>query len=229
MSEPPAAPIGDSFGVKFLYGATRWTSAIGLTLGFSMRVEGRHNVPLDGPLLAIANHQSFLDPPGIGGASPRRLVYLARKTLFKNRFFAGLIRGLNAVPIDQDGIGKEGLKAILGQLELGKAVLVFPEGSRCPDGKIDDLRPGIHLLIKRTKAPILPIGLAGFYDAWPIWRKYPIPSPLFLPPTARTVAISFGKPLDPAPFAAMPRDAAMAALKQELIALHARAERLRRK
>lgn len=228
---PPATFDGleDTFKAACIQVTTRVVSATFFSLGFSFRYEGSKNVPRSGPVLAVANHQSFLDPPAIGLAFERRLIYLARKTLFKNRFFAGLIRGLNAVPIDQDGIGKEGLQTILGQLKLGKAVLVFPEGSRTRDGKMDVLRPGVHLLIKRTSAPIVPVGIAGAYDAWPTWRKYPLPSPLFLPPTPRTIAVSIGKPLDPRSFAQLPRDQAMRALAEEITKVQVRAERLRRK
>src|SRR3954447_16839713 len=185
MTAPPTdapAAIEDRW---LFYETTRAVTATILSLGFSLRYHRCKNTPKTGPLLIIANHQSFLDPPIVAQAFKRQLIYLARKTLFKNPFFRAIIRGLNAVPIDQDGIGKEGLKAILEQLALGKPVLVFPEGTRTPNGKIHDLRPGIHLLIKRTSAPIVPVGLAGAYDAWPSWRTYPIPSPLFLPSSPR--------------------------------------------
>jgi len=228
MSVPAVDGVPSTWGTKLLYAGTRVVSAPLLTLGFSLRTQpAKTRIPA-GPLLIIANHQSFLDPPLVGLAFERPLVYLARKTLFENPFFGGLIRGLNAVPIDQDGIGKDGLRAILEQLSLGKAVLVFPEGTRTPDGRVQPLRPGIHLLIKRTTAPIVPVGIAGAYDAWPSWRKYPIPSPLFLPPTPRTIGVAVGAPLDPRTFAAMPRDDAMTALGGELDRMRGVADRFRR-
>ena len=218
-----------SLGSWLFYETTRAITFPLLTLGFSLRYRQNKNVPKTGPLLLIANHQSFLDPPIVAQAFERQLVYLARSTLFRNPFFRVLIKGLNAVPIDQDGIGKDGLKLILAQLEMGSAVLVFPEGTRTPDGKMHPLRPGIHLLIKRTRALIVPVGLAGVYDAWPSWRKYPLPAPLFLPPTSSTLGLAVGDPLDPRRFADMPRDAAMAALGEEIAKVQVQAEALRRK
>jgi 1-acyl-sn-glycerol-3-phosphate acyltransferase len=218
-----------TLGSWLLYETTRVVTFPLLTLGFSLRYRRNPRLPKTGPLLLIANHQSFLDPPIVAQAFQRHLVYLARSTLFRNPYFGALIRGLNAVPIDQDGIGKDGLKRIGHQLDLGKAVLVFPEGTRTPDGNMYPLRPGIHLLIKRTTAPIVPVGLAGAYDAWPSWRKYPIPSPLFLPPTPRTIGLAVGDPLDPKTFAAMPRDVAMDALGAEIAKVQKQAEALRRK
>jgi 1-acyl-sn-glycerol-3-phosphate acyltransferase len=221
--------LGNGWGHLALDMATRITTNFGFGLGFSYRSEGMAHVPKQGPVLVIANHQSFLDPPAIGLAFDRRLVYLARKTLFKNPIFATLIRGLGAVPIDQDGVGKEGLKAVVEQLRLGKVVLVFPEGSRTPDGELHELRPGIQMIIKRTSASILPVGIAGSYHAWPCWRKYPIPSPLFMPPTERTIAVSIGHPIEASRFATMERDEATRELGALLAEAHARAERLRRK
>ncbi|MBI3407868.1 MAG: 1-acyl-sn-glycerol-3-phosphate acyltransferase [Planctomycetes bacterium] len=214
---------------RLWYDAVHTVAMAVFTLGFSYRYEGKRLVPKTGPALFVANHQSFVDPLVVGMATSRHLVYLARKTLFRQSVFAAAIRSLNAVPIDQEGVGKEGIRAILNELKKGNAVLVFPEGSRTPDGNLHELRPGIHLLIKRTEAPIVPVGIAGAYDAYPIWRNYPIPAPLFLPATERTIAVSIGQPLEARRFAELPRDQAMAELYNELQKAHVRAEKLRRK
>jgi 1-acyl-sn-glycerol-3-phosphate acyltransferase len=230
MTAPPLhATRFDAVCSRIVYDTSYLTAAAGFTLGWSLRTEGRHNIPASGPALLVANHQSFIDPILIGLATRRHLCYLARKTLFKNRAFAWLIRMLNAVPIDQEGVGKEGIKAILEQLQLGQAVVVFPEGTRTEDGVMHPLKPGIHLLIKRTKAPIIPIGLAGAYDAWPTWRPYPIPAPLFLPGCRGYIGVSVGKPLEARRFAELPREQSLTDLHGEIEKMWHLAERLRRK
>lgn len=199
----------------------------GLFALYRLRVEGRRHVPRTGPLLIICNHQSFLDPLAVGvSLLPRHISYLARKTLFKHPWFGRLLTSYRCVPIDQEGIGKEGLKTILEQLRQGHAVLVFPEGERCPDGRMHPFKPGISLLVKRVQAPILPVGVAGAYDAWPRWRKLPhvAPWPLMNLPG---IAVSIGRPLGPAPYAAMERDALLAALFDQVKAQADRAEQLR--
>ena len=211
------------------YELAYWLTLAGFLLGFSLRVRGRRNFPRTGPVLVIANHQSYLDPPLIGVASPRHLCYLARKTLFPHRGLGALIRSLNAVPIDQEGIAKEGLKTIIRELQAGKAVVVFPEGERSADGRLHELRPGIHLVIKRVKAPIIVVGLAGVHAAWGRSRPLPIPSPLFMPATERTLAVSVGRPLDGARFAKLPREQVLAELFLELQREQENAEKLRRK
>jgi 1-acyl-sn-glycerol-3-phosphate acyltransferase len=223
-----ALPAADFFA-QVRWGVTYFFSSIAFSLGFSLRTEGSARVPTKGPALLIANHQSYLDPVVMGLASRRPLCYLARKTLFKNPIFAWLIRSLNAVPIDQEGVGKEGIKAVLELLRAGRAVVVFPEGNRTEDGKMRALKPGIQLLLKRTEAPVLPVGIAGAYDAWPRQQKWPMPSPLFWPATPRTMAVSVGRPLDSRRLSQLPREQVLDELTRELQNVVARAEKLRRK
>lgn len=213
----------------FIYETIRSLAFPTLTLGFSFRSEGGRHVPRQGPALIVANHQSFLDPIMVGLASPRRLRALARKTLFKRRAFAWLIRHLGAVPVDQEGVAKEGIKAVLGLLGKGEAVVVFPEGQRTADGRMGTLMPGVHLLIKRSLAPIVPMGIAGGFDAMPRWASWPIPSPLFLPAEKSTLAVSVGRPLDARQLLTLPRESLLDALAQEIRKVSERAERLRRK
>lgn len=203
--------------------------ATGMTLGFSYRSAGMRNVPREGPVLFIANHQSFLDPVLIGLAVRRHLSYLARKSLFDHPAFAWLIRMLNAVAIDQEGLGIDGLRAVLRLLKEGKAVVVFPEGTRTDKGEIMPLQPGIQLLIKKTRAPIVPVGIAGAFEAWPNSRPCPIPAPLFMPPGKGTIACVVGKPLDAERFVEMPRAQLLTELYAELRREQEWAERLRRK
>jgi 1-acyl-sn-glycerol-3-phosphate acyltransferase len=205
------------------------TLTLGLTLGWSFRVAGRKNLPMSGPVLIVANHQSFMDPPTIGDACRRHITYLARKTLFENPVFAFFIRTVNAVPVDQDGIGIDGMRAILAKLQEGHAVLVFPEGSRTEDGSLQPLMPGVSLLIKRARCPIVPVGIAGAYQAYPRGAKFPMPSPLFLPPTDRAIAVSIGRPRDAKSIADLPRDEMLKVLTADIAAQLAEAEKLRRK
>ena len=211
-----------------LYEIGYWLSRIGLSLGFQFRFEGGRHIPSSGPALLVANHQSFFDPSIVGSATRRHLCFLARKTLFRG-WFGKLINRLNAVPVDQEGVAKEGLQRILEQLRASQAVLVFPEGERTATGEIQPLKPGILLLIKRIEAPIVPIGLAGAFDALPRTRPWPKLSPFFLRPNAAAIAVSVGKPIPAAHYRDMPRAKALMELEEELKRAKERAEKLRRK
>lgn len=212
----------------WMYETGYWLSKTLLTWGFHYRYEGSQDFPRSGPVLVLANHQSFFDPPIVGCAIRRHTCFLARKTLFRG-LFGRLISRLNTVPVDQEGVAKEGLKGILEQLKAGQVVLVFPEGERTPTGEVQPLKPGIMLLMKRIEAPIVPVGVAGAFDALPRTRKWPKLSPFFLPTTGADIAVSYGKPIPSQHYRDVPREQALAELRQELIRAKERAERLRRK
>ena len=213
---------------RLWYDAVYWSSFTFFTFGFSFRHDGWNNVPKKGPLLLLSNHQSMFDPVLVGLSSRRYLSYLARKNLFEQPVLAPLIRSLNAIPIDR-GMGKDGIQSVLDALGHGQAVLVFPEGERTHDGTVEPLKPGVSLLIKRVSCPIIPVGIDGCFGAWSRHMKWPKPSPLFLPPTDSTIAVSVGAPIDPARYEKMKREAMMADLHEALKTQHAAARRLRRK
>jgi 1-acyl-sn-glycerol-3-phosphate acyltransferase len=211
------------------YEACYWMAWTVYTVGFSLRTEGSRHMPRRGPVLIIANHESFLDPVAVGLAVRRHICYLARKTLFRSRLFGGFLRSVGCVPVDQEGVAKEGLKTCLELLKAGRALLVFPEGERSETGKMNPLKPGIHLLIKRAAVPVLPVGVAGAFEAYPRGAQLPTLSPLFWPSPTGAIAISVGRPIPPEHFAGMEREKLLPELFDVLQARVERAERLRRK
>lgn len=221
-------PARPNLAGRFWYDCVYWSSFTFFTFGFSYRREGWWNVPREGPLLVLANHQSMFDPVLVGLASRRYLSYLARKNLFEQPLLAPLIRSLNAIPIDR-GLGKDGIQAVLNALAQGQAVLIFPEGERTHTGEVQPLKPGVSLLIKRISCPIVPVGIAGAFEAWGRQRKLPRFSPLYNLPGPGTIAISVGRPIMPGRFQHMDRDQMMTELHQELVNQLASAECLRRK
>lgn len=199
------------------------------TLGWSSRVSGKPNLPKCGPALILANHQSFIDPMLLGiAAYPRRLTFLARKELFKNRVFGPFIRWCGAVPIDQ-GFGREGMKLITARLDAGEAVVVFPEGERTPTGDVLPLKAGITLLLRNGTWPIIPTGIAGAFHAWPRMQKLPKPSPLFLPATERTLGVHFGDAIASEEYSQWDRETMIEQLGRRIQKSHCLAKRIRRK
>ena len=189
---------------------------------YRRRREGVENVPREGGVLLIANHQSFFDPPFIGGClTTRDTDFLARGGLFKFKPFAWLITKLNATPIKQ-GAGDTGaMKEIIKRLGEGKAVVVFPEGSRTPDGAVKPFERGMTVLLKRAKCAVVPVGIAGVYEAWPRHKKFPR---IFTKP----IAVVYGEPIESKDLIADGADNAIAEIQSRVEALVARAEELRR-
>jgi 1-acyl-sn-glycerol-3-phosphate acyltransferase len=143
---------------------------------FRLRWLHRERMINHGPVILAANHQSFLDPPFAGSASRRAIYFLARRTLLDGRFFGWLLPKLNVIPVDSEsGKDRTALKALIRILRAGEGTLVFPEGQRSPDGKLQPAQPGLGLVIAKTLAPVVPIRIFGAYEAWPIHKKWPRP------------------------------------------------------
>jgi 1-acyl-sn-glycerol-3-phosphate acyltransferase len=193
--------------------------AIGFSLVyFRIRCHGRQNIPKSGGVLILSNHQSHLDPPLVGMVIPRRVNYVARDTLFKNKLFAALIHSLDAIPIDREGLGISGLKETMRRLKRGEMVLLFPEGTRSSDGEIHSLKPGFSALVQRTGVPILPVGLEGAFDCWPRGAKGPRPRPIHL---------VIGEPISAEVAKTMDDRGLVALVEQKIRECHAQARALR--
>ena len=199
------------------------------TMGFSLRMAGQRHVPRSGPVLILANHTSYLDPILVGLGVRRPIRYLARKTLFRNALFGSLITGLGAVPLDQEGFAREGLETSIRLLRDGEPVVVFPEGERTVDGRMIPFKPGVLLLLKKAPVPILPVGIAGAFDAFPLKRKLPRFSPFFLGATAASLAVSVGPIIPPARLAGLEREEALGLLFDAVKAQADAARRIMRK
>lgn len=134
---------------------------------YQYRCFGRQKIPAEGGALVCSNHQSHLDPMVVGMQSQRRMNYLARKSLFDTFLLGWIIRFLDAISIDRDGLGLAGLKQTLSCLRRDEIVLLFPEGTRTHDGELRDFKPGVCSLVRRGKVPLVPVGIDGPYQAWP--------------------------------------------------------------
>ncbi|MDR1916436.1 MAG: 1-acyl-sn-glycerol-3-phosphate acyltransferase, partial [Synergistaceae bacterium] len=110
-----------------------------------------------GPVILAANHESYLDPPAIGMIFPKPLRFIAWDALFKVPVFSLLIRALGAVPVSQENKNSAAslLRDVIGFIESGYNVLIFPEGMRSPDGNLLPLEGGTALIASKTGAPIV--------------------------------------------------------------------------
>ena len=193
------------------YWAMFWASA----LGWGARAYHRDRLPPAGPMLLVCNHQSHIDPPLVGMCVGRPCTYLARHNLFHVPGLAWLIRKLGAVPIDRDA-GKDGLTAVLKLLAEGRRVVMFPEGTRTPDGELQPLKPGVALLVKKARCPVVPVGITGAFDSWPKGQKLPSPAPRGVFGPGSPLGVSFGEPVPPGFYDSMKRDEIVADLTRRI-------------
>jgi 1-acyl-sn-glycerol-3-phosphate acyltransferase len=150
------------------------------------RVWHRDRLPDTGAFILAGNHVSFLDPPFFGLACRREAYYMARDTLFRHPVANWILTSWNCVPIDRNRGDIGALRTMLRLLGEGKAVLMFPEGTRSPDGRLQEARAGIGMIVAKARAPVLPMRILGTERALPRGAALPRPA---------RVDIVFGEPL----------------------------------
>jgi 1-acyl-sn-glycerol-3-phosphate acyltransferase len=174
-------------------------------LYFRWRVYNSERVSQKGAVILAANHESFLDPPLVGSGLKRDINYLARKSLFRIPVLGWVLRTVNAVPVERDGGGAAGLKAIIDRLHNGGAIILFPEGTRTYDGKFQPARSGVGLTVIKSDAPVVPVRVFGTYEAWGRHVRFPRSLPVIL---------KYGKPMDFAALRSEAKSCSKARLKE---------------
>ena len=147
---------------------------------------GQQHVPRDGAMLLVVNHSSYLDPVAVGAVAPRPLSFLAKEELFRVPLLGRLIFALNARPVRREGGDAKALRAALRLLDEGKALLLFPEGTRGDEGKLRTPKAGAGMLAVLSGAPVVPAYIRGSGAVWPRGRSLPRPG---------KVVVKFGEPM----------------------------------
>ncbi|MDQ1137436.1 1-acyl-sn-glycerol-3-phosphate acyltransferase [Microbacterium sp. SORGH_AS 1204] len=157
------------------------------------RVEGRENVPRTGPVIFASNHLSFIDSIAIPVAAPRPVHFMAKAAYFEKWASRQFFTAIGAIPVER-GAGQKALDALDQQrafLDDGRAVALYPEGTRSLDGRLYKGRTGVAFLALQTGAPVVPVGLLGTDEVMPVGAKFPSTSP--------RITVRFGTPLDLSP------------------------------
>jgi 1-acyl-sn-glycerol-3-phosphate acyltransferase len=136
-------------------------------------------IPSEGPVIIACNHASNLDPVVLGSwlvpAVDRRIHWLGKKELFAWPIVGWLARNGGVHPVDRDAADVEAFRLAKRILDEGHVLTVFPEGTRSPDGRLQEARDGVAMLAMRTDATIVPIGIGGSDRVWPKGRLLPRP------------------------------------------------------
>ena len=140
---------------------------------FGLELRGTHNIPLEGPLVIAPNHQTYADPPLVTIPVRRPVYYMAWSKLFTIPVFSTFIRRLRAFPVDIDRSDGQAVREAARLLRAGEALMIFPEGGRTPDGSLQPFMLGAFRLAVAHGAPVLPVTIAGAWEAWPPARALP--------------------------------------------------------
>ncbi|WP_405374971.1 MULTISPECIES: lysophospholipid acyltransferase family protein [unclassified Microbacterium] len=195
---PAEAPEEELARAGALYYLVRWGFGPLARLIYRPRIEGSNNIPRTGPIILASNHLSFIDSFVLPLFAPRPVYFLAKSSYFegpgiKGWFSRRFFSALGATPVRR-GAGQAALDALDQQrriLQSGKAIALYPEGTRSLDGRLYRGRTGVSFLALETGARVVPVGIVGTNDAMPVGAKWPRLSP--------RVTIRYGEPIDLAP------------------------------
>ncbi len=161
---------------------------------FHLKTRGLENLPEKGPSLLCSNHQSYIDPLVMVGALPYRLFRdtfaLGTSDIFGKGFMRRLARWIRVAVLDPDANLVPAMRAGAFGLSRGHILVLYPEGERTNDGNPRIFRKGAAILSIHTQAPIVPVAIEGFYEAWPRHKKFP---------RFTALQMVFGKPIQPPP------------------------------
>ena len=146
---------------------------------------GQEFVPRNGGVIIASNHTAYIDPTLLGAASPRELFYLGKKELFRNKLLGWFLEKFNTIPISRGEYDRKGLRQSVELLKQGKALVLFPEGTRSKNGKLQEPRPGIGKIALEADVPIVPAYVSNSRNLILSILK------------GKSVGVSFGNPVEP--------------------------------
>lgn len=156
--------------------------------GMRVRTEGRENIP-SGVCLFVSNHTSNMDIPALLSAIPRRIAFVAKQSLFRIPVLGTAFRLSHFVPVDRSrrDAALTSVKQVVQFIRAGTSFLVFPEGTRSPDGRLRPFKHSAFLMAIEAGVPVVPVACAGAYRMMPrnSLKVYPA-----------DVVIRFGRPID---------------------------------
>jgi 1-acyl-sn-glycerol-3-phosphate acyltransferase len=140
-----------------------------------IRFEGVEHVPTTGAVVIAPNHVSFMDPILVTIPIRRALHYMALEPFFRIPGLGALMRWARAFPVQEGEVDGPAVRRALRLLRQGEPLVIFPEGGRSPDGRLQAFRPGAFRLALAAGVPVVPVTIVGAFEAWPARRRFPRP------------------------------------------------------
>jgi 1-acyl-sn-glycerol-3-phosphate acyltransferase len=154
--------VGD---ISLLYRVAMWVTNAGVrAAGIKIDIRGFENIPAGRSCIFMSNHVSNLDPPVMIPLLPGRSSVLLKKELMNIPILGRAMRMAKFVPVERGSrrdTAKASVEAAAEALRSGLHIVVYPEGTRSPDGRLSNFKKGPFFLALETQAPIIPIALSG--------------------------------------------------------------------
>jgi len=131
-------------------------------VGVKVRVKGLERIPT-GVCLFAANHTSSADAPAVVGAIPRRIAILLKESLFKWPIVGQAFRSAHFIPVNRSArdAAIASVEKATEALKAGQSFLIYPEGTRSPDGRLQEFKKGAVMMAIKAGVPIVPMACSG--------------------------------------------------------------------
>lgn len=215
MSKPETFLAGNSLVSRVFYRVC-WLIVVPMfRLYTRLTVTGREHLPKEGAFVLAPNHRSYLDTPFAGAVRWKRLRYMGKDTMWKNKTFGWIFSALGSFPVTRGTADREALKRAIAVLEMGDPLVLFPEGERKSGPVVKPLFDGAVYVAFKAGVPIVPVGIGGSERVMPKGAKFVYP---------RKVHVTIGPPIYPPQTdgGRLPR----AAIKESTELLHSEIQRL---
>jgi len=136
--------------------------------------EGVEHIPETGGVIIASNHASYIDPPAIGAILPREVGFFAKKELCSIPLIGQLITYSNSIPVDRYGYNASAFREMIRRLKKGKAIIIFPEGTRTKTGRLGKVKTGVGMAAVIADVPVVPCLIEGSFSAKPFISKITI-------------------------------------------------------
>jgi 1-acyl-sn-glycerol-3-phosphate acyltransferase len=175
---------------RILYWCVRGVLEVVCRIWFRMEIDGRENLPTNGPFIISPIHRSFLDSPIIGAANPNLMRFMGKESLWTSRPLGWFLSAMGGFPVQRGTADRDALKAALAVIARGEPLVMFPEGTRQSGPTVCHMFDGPSYVACRTGAPIVPVGIGGSESAMPKGKRFVRP--------VKVVTV-IGRPIHPPP------------------------------
>lgn len=189
-----------------------WARGLLKAWGVEVTAEHLERLPAQGPYILMANHQSHADVPILFASLPLIPGFLAKKELARVPFLSMALRNGGHVLIDRASrnSAREALKVAAGEIQAGKTIAIFPEGTRGDSDALGEFKKGGFLIAKKARVPVVPVGILG---SRAVWHR-----DAWLPRSGR-VRVRVGEPITPEMIAQLSVDGLCARVRRTMLEL----------
>ena len=161
-----------------IFNLTCFVLRVILRLLFRCRLYGIENIPRDSSFILVSNHVSYIDPFAVGVFVPRKLTFLAKKELYRNRLMNWYMRALRTIPIDRESLSVSSVKEVIATVKKGYPIGIFPEGARSDGPGLREPQAGAAYFALKCDIPVVAGYVKGTDKVLPRGRRFPRISPI---------------------------------------------------